>query len=86
MINTSRRLKDLIRNLAAQKSADSQLIMREYMTERFLERVSLSSYRDKIILKDGSPRRRWLESTGVPRWILTRLQKMRTLIRIRLRR
>ncbi len=30
---------------------DAQLLMRNYMMERFLERISLSEYRDKFILK-----------------------------------
>ena len=43
----------LIRNLSREKSADAQLLMRNYMMERFLERISLSEYRDKFILKGG---------------------------------
>lgn len=50
---TARQLKDLIRNLSREKSADAQLLMRNYMMERFLERISLSEYRDKFILKGG---------------------------------
>ena len=53
MIRTARQLKDLIRNLSRQKSADAQILMRNYMMERFLERISLSEYRDKFILKGG---------------------------------
>lgn len=53
MIKTARQLKDLIRNLSKKKSADAQLLMRNYMMERFLERMSLSEYRDKFILKGG---------------------------------
>ena len=53
MIKTARQLKDLIRNLYREKSADAQLLMRNYMMERFLERISLSEYRDKFILKGG---------------------------------
>ena len=53
MIKTARQLKDLIRNLSREKSADAQLLMRNYMMERFLERTSLSEYRDKFILKGG---------------------------------
>lgn len=53
MIKTARQLKDLIRNLSKEKSADAQILMRNYMMERFLERVSLSDYRDKFILKGG---------------------------------
>lgn len=48
MIKTARQLKDLIRNLSREKSADAQILMRNYMMERFLERISLSEYRDKF--------------------------------------
>ena len=41
MIKTARQLKELIRNLSTKKSADAQLLMRNYMMERFLERISL---------------------------------------------
>ena len=53
MITTSRQLKDLIRNLSQKKSADAQILMRNYMMERFLERISLSDYKDRFILKGG---------------------------------
>ena len=53
MIKTARQLKDLIRNLSKDKFADAQILMRNYMMERFLERISLSEYRDKFILKGG---------------------------------
>jgi predicted nucleotidyltransferase component of viral defense system len=53
VIKTSKQLKDLIRNLSKQKSADAQILMRNYMMERFLERISLSEYQDKFILKGG---------------------------------
>lgn len=53
MIKTSRQLKDLIRNLSKEKSADAQILMRNYMMERFLERISRSVYKDKFILKGG---------------------------------
>ena len=36
MIKTARQLKDLIRNLSREKSADAQILMRNYMMERFL--------------------------------------------------
>ena len=53
MIKTAKQLKDLIRDLSKKKSADAQILMRNYMMERFLERISLSKYRDKFILKGG---------------------------------
>lgn len=45
MITTARQLKDLIRNLSKKESADAQILMRNYMMERFLERISLSDYK-----------------------------------------
>lgn len=54
MIKTSRQLKDKIRNLAAAKSANAQLLMRTFMTERFLERISVSAYQNRLILKGGT--------------------------------
>lgn len=53
MIKTSRQLKDLINNLARKNAADAQLLMRNYMMERFLERVSLSRFKDNFVLKGG---------------------------------
>lgn len=53
MIRTSRQLKDLVRNMAHSDSAKSQLLTRNYAMERFLERVSLSEYKDNFILKGG---------------------------------
>ena len=53
MITTARQLKDLIRNMSKKKSADAQILMRNYMMERFLERISLSEYRNQFILKGG---------------------------------
>ena len=53
MIKTARQLKDLIRNLSRKNAADAQVLIRNYMMERFLERISLSAYRDQFILKGG---------------------------------
>ncbi|HOE81528.1 MAG TPA: nucleotidyl transferase AbiEii/AbiGii toxin family protein [Myxococcota bacterium] len=52
-MKTSRQLKDKIRNLAKEKSADAQILMRTYMMECLLERISLSEYRNNFILKGG---------------------------------
>ena len=35
MITTARQLKDLIRNLSKKKSADAQILIRNYMMEHF---------------------------------------------------
>lgn len=53
MIKTAKQLKDLIRNLSRKNAANAQILMRNYMMERFLERISLSKYKDKFILKGG---------------------------------
>ena len=53
MIKTSRQLKDLIRNMAKGDSGKSQLLIRNYAMERFLERIALSKYKNNFILKGG---------------------------------
>lgn len=53
MIKTAKQLKDLIRNLSKKNLADAHILMRNYMMERFLERISLSEHKDKFILKGG---------------------------------
>jgi predicted nucleotidyltransferase component of viral defense system len=54
MIHTSRQLKALVRNMSGGDSAKAQIIIRNYVMERFLERLSLSKYRDNLILKGGT--------------------------------
>ena len=53
MIRTSRQLKAFVRNLSKGNSTQAQIIIRNYIMERFLERISLSEYRDNFILKGG---------------------------------
>ena len=53
MIKTSTQVKALIRNMAKSDSDKAQLLIRNYGMERFLERVSLSRYKDNFILKGG---------------------------------
>lgn len=53
MIHTSRQLKDLVRNLAKSSGIEAHVLIRRYMMERLLERVSLSPYKDRFILKGG---------------------------------
>jgi hypothetical protein len=53
VIKTSRQLKDLVRNKSGGDSNKAQIIIRNYIMERFLERVSLSPYKEKFILKGG---------------------------------
>lgn len=46
-------LKAVINNIAKEKGVRPQLALQNYMLERFLERVSLSEYRDNFIIKGG---------------------------------
>ena len=46
-------LKAIIKNIAMEKSISAQLVMQNFMLERFLERVSVSKYQDAFILKGG---------------------------------
>ncbi|MBT3273396.1 MAG: nucleotidyl transferase AbiEii/AbiGii toxin family protein [Spirochaetales bacterium] len=52
-MSSSERIKALIRNLSREKKVHVEILLRNYMLERFLERVSLSKYRDQFILKGG---------------------------------
>jgi predicted nucleotidyltransferase component of viral defense system len=53
LINSSQQLKALINNKAGGDSRKAQLLQRNYMMERFLERLSVSSFKDDFILKGG---------------------------------
>ena len=53
MIKTTRQLKDKINNMSGGSAEKAQTLFRNYMMERFLERVSLSEYKNKFILKGG---------------------------------
>ena len=52
-MKTSRQLNALIRNMAKDKCINAQIILRNFMLERLLERISLSPYRENLILKGG---------------------------------
>lgn len=49
----SQQLKDKIRNISKEKNTDFNTLLRLYMYDRFLERLSVSKYKDNFILKDG---------------------------------
>lgn len=53
MSGKSMSLKAKIRNLAREKNISAQVVLQNYMFERFLERLSQSKYQDKFILKGG---------------------------------
>ena len=52
-MKTSTQLKALIRNLSKQKNVEAEIILRNFMMERLLERVSISKYKNNFILKGG---------------------------------
>ena len=45
-------LKAIMKKLAKENQISAQLVLQNYMLERFLERVSLSPYRDNYIITD----------------------------------
>lgn len=46
-------LKAKIRNIAKSKNISAQVILQNYMFERFLNRLSVSRYKEKFVLKGG---------------------------------
>lgn len=52
-MNNAMQLKAIIKNLSKSKNISAQIIMQNYMLERLLERISLSSYQSNFILKGG---------------------------------
>lgn len=50
---TAAQARGRIKNIASKNGADPRVLMRIYMMERFLERVSLSAYKDNFIIKGG---------------------------------
>jgi len=46
-------LKAIIRNRAKEEDVPPQLVMQNYLLERLLERISLSSWRDCVVIKGG---------------------------------
>lgn len=52
-MKTSTQLKALIRNMSKEKNINAEIILRNFMLERLLERISLSPLREKFILKGG---------------------------------
>lgn len=52
-MKTSTQLKALIRNLSKYKDIKAEILLRNFMLERLLERISISKYRNQFILKGG---------------------------------
>jgi predicted nucleotidyltransferase component of viral defense system len=46
-------LKALVRNLSKKSNVEAEIILRNYMMERFLERIAASKYKRNFILKGG---------------------------------
>ena len=46
-------LKAVVKNMARVKKVSAQVVLQNYMLERFLERASLSPYRENFIIKGG---------------------------------
>ncbi|MUV37128.1 hypothetical protein JNUCC1_00934 [Lentibacillus sp. JNUCC-1] len=52
-MKSSTQIKALIRNLAKEKEINAQILLRNYMLERLLERISRSEHKENFILKGG---------------------------------
>ena len=53
MLKTPEQLKGAIRNLAKEKGLHAQEVLQIFMFERIIERLSVSPYKDRFILKGG---------------------------------
>lgn len=53
MAYSAEQIKGRIKNLAKARNANARTLLRLYMMERFLERLSKSPYRDNFIIKGG---------------------------------
>lgn len=53
MIHTSKQLKDKVRNISKGDNNIAKAMIRNFIMERFLERISVSGYRSHFILKGG---------------------------------
>ena len=49
----SRQLKDRLKNISKEKNVDFNTLLRLYMYDRFIERLSQSKYKNNFILKGG---------------------------------
>lgn len=53
MIDNVQSLKDKAKNFADKNNLQVQVVLQNFMFERFLERLSESKYKDNFILKGG---------------------------------
>jgi len=52
-VKTSTQLKALLRNISKKSNVESEVLLRNFMLERFLERIAVSDYKQNFILKGG---------------------------------
>lgn len=52
-MNQAMRLKARMKQIAQEDHLSAQVVLQNFMPERLLERISLSQYKDKLILKGG---------------------------------
>ena len=52
-MKNSMQLNAKVRNLSAKTKIETETLLRNFMLERFLERIAVSRYRDNIVLKGG---------------------------------
>jgi predicted nucleotidyltransferase component of viral defense system len=52
-VKTSTQLKALVRNLSKKSNVEAEILLRNFMLERFLERIAASKYKHNFILKGG---------------------------------
>lgn len=53
MIHTAKQLKDKVRNISKGDNDIAKVMIRTFIMERFLERISVSDYHNNFILKGG---------------------------------
>ena len=53
IMSNSMQIKDKIKTISKNKNVEFNVLLRNYMYERFIERLAYSKYRDNFILKGG---------------------------------
>lgn len=52
-MKSARQVKDLIKNLSKERGVNAQLLLRNYLFERLLERIAHSDFSQHFVLKGG---------------------------------
>lgn len=76
MIHTAKQLKDKVSNISHGDSEVAQMMIRNFIMERFLERLSLSMYNANFILKGGMLFPLLLVSAQEQQWISIHLLRL----------